>query len=118
MDLRCDVMENFDNDELRLLDLLCEKNIAEAKPEEEVLLDLLCKKNEEHDLTQKSSLDMLMETFESNQDDIIGSADAKVLQDIHKEMLHELHEVDGGWHNQEYSMAEVERRIKERTQKQ
>lgn len=110
-------VENIDES---LLDLLCEKNNCTVQ--EESVLDLLCKKNESS-TPDESPLDKMLETFELCQEmvssvlddvqpkedksSILESTDPDILQDVYRDMLQE----DGGWHNQEYAIAEVERRL-------
>jgi len=97
MDHTFDVKEHLEDS---LMEKLCEKNLSETM--EESALDQLCQSLLVDD-NSVSGDDIILEDSPS----LIDSAPPEVLEEIRREMDSE----NGSWHNQEYAMQEVERRI-------
>lgn len=102
MDPQFDVMDILDES---VMDMLLEKNLSAEQKES--VLDQLCRRNESS-TPDESALDkILAENALEEHSSLIESAPDEVLKEIHQDMAQD----DGHWHNQEYAMAEVERRL-------
>lgn len=102
-----------DSIDTSVLDELCLANEMSI-PDTPSVLDQLVDANATMEEQDMSELDKLYESLiekvlEENESStpLLDSAPAELVAQVHREMNSE----DGGWHNQEYGMAEAERRL-------
>jgi len=107
MDHRYDVMEFLEDDD-SVLDQLCLANES-STPDPPSSLDLLIEANNAS-LTDDplSALDQLCESM-MEKESLLDTAPPEMVAKVQREM--DMEEGVGGWPNQEYGMAEAERRL-------